>query len=127
MIYVIDVGVPFTEDEDWFRHDADLELIAEKYGGKWVSSGCGFGIRDIQFELHNKCDALLAVNAMQFALPAGWMAHNGYIGFDWQPKNFSVFLIHARDFGELRRHLIETFVPWSKSAKQIRAWKKDHQ
>lgn len=69
-------GVDLAYDLDkveWGVPDVDLEVIAHQYGGQWVSSGTGFGQRDLQFEFPHILHAhAFCGSAMQNARANGY-------------------------------------------------------
>jgi hypothetical protein len=48
------------DHEERHAKDAEIDSVAEMFDAKWMGSGCGYGQRDIEFEVpKEKVDAML--------------------------------------------------------------------
>ncbi len=51
----IDMAYPLTTE--FTERDKEIEAVAKKYNGVWMSSGAGQGLRDIQIEVRTEQEA----------------------------------------------------------------------
>ena len=59
----IDLAYPL--DTGFEKRDREIEAVAKKYNGSWVSSGAGQGLRDIQIEVNTEQEARGLINELE--------------------------------------------------------------